>query len=211
MSGHPGPGRVVVWAVLLEGGLVPIAWLLGWLLGHPPWLGFAWRARDAALGAAAVLPMLALLLVAIRWPFAPLARIRRFIDEDVRPVLGTCTWIELALISMAAGVGEELLFRGAIQGALSRWLGVGAGIAAASLLFGLLHPITPAYVVLAGLMGAYLGLVWVLSGNLLTVIIAHALYDFLALMILLRPPRRPPLPLLDDGLASQPGRTGNCE
>jgi hypothetical protein len=191
---QPDPGRVIVWAVLLEGGLVPLAWLVGWLLGQPPWLGFAWRVRDAALGAAAVLPMLALLLVAIRWPIAPLARIRRFIDEEVRPVLGACTWLELALISTAAGVGEELLFRGAIQGALCRRLGLGAGIAAASLLFGLLHPITPAYVVLAGLIGAYLGLVWALNGNLLTVMIAHALYDFLALMILLRTPPEAPSP-----------------
>jgi membrane protease YdiL (CAAX protease family) len=186
------PGRVVVMAVLFEGGLAPVALLGGWLLGQSPLLGFAWRGRDAALGVAVALPILGLLLVGLRWPIAPLARIKQFIDEEVRPLLGACTWLELALISLAAGVGEEMLFRGAVQGALGRWLGLGAGITASSLLFGLLHPITPAYVVLTGLMGAYLGLVWVVNGNLLTVIVAHAVYDFLALLILLRTPPEMP-------------------
>lgn len=184
--GQSDPARVVAIAVLVEGGLAPLALLVGWLLGQPPLRGFAWRGRDAALGAAAALPMLGLLLVGLRWPIAPLARIKRFIVEEVRPLLGACTWIELALISLAAGVGEEMLFRGAVQGALVRRLGLGAGLAGSSLLFGLLHPITAAYVVLAGLMGAYLGLIWVVNGNLLTVIVAHAVYDFLALLILLR-------------------------
>ena len=39
-------------------------------------------------------------------------------------------------------------------------------------------------------MGAYLGGVWLLNGNLLTVMVAHALYDFLALLILLLRGRR---------------------
>jgi membrane protease YdiL (CAAX protease family) len=184
----PDPSRVVVRAVLLEGGLAPLALIVGWLLGQPPLLGFSWSVRDAAIGVVAVVPLLGLLLIVLRWPIAPLARIRRFLAEEVRPLLGACNWRDLALISLAAGVGEELLFRGAIQGAISRWLGPGPGIAAASLLFGLLHPITSTYVVLAGLMGAYLGIVWVLNGNLLTVMIAHGLYDFIALVILLRTP-----------------------
>ena len=61
----------------------------------------------------------------------------------------------------------------------------------ASLLFGLLHPISLAYVVVAAALGAYLGLVWMYSGNLLTVVVAHALYDFVLLVYLVR---RGPLP-----------------
>ena len=61
------------------------------------------------------------------------------------------------------------------------------GLAVASLLFGLLHPITPTYVAIAALLGAYLGAVWLATGNLLTVIVAHALYDFVALVICPRP------------------------
>jgi membrane protease YdiL (CAAX protease family) len=87
---------------------------------------------------------------------------------------------------MAAGVGEEMLFRGVLQGVLARWLGTWEGLAVASLLFGLLHPISTTYVVVAGLLGAYLGAVWILSGNLLVVVIAHAVYDYLALRALFR-------------------------
>ena len=36
------------------------------------------------------------------------------------------------------------------------------------------------------MLGAYLGLVWIASGNLLTVIVAHAVYDFVALIVLTR-------------------------
>jgi membrane protease YdiL (CAAX protease family) len=118
----------------------------------------------------------------------PLARIKQFCREVVRPIFAPCTLLDLALISACAGIGEELLFRGVIQAALSRPLGTGLGLAAASLLFGLLHPITPVYIVLAGLMGAYLGAVWLASGNLLVVIIAHGLYDFLILAYLVRGP-----------------------
>jgi membrane protease YdiL (CAAX protease family) len=73
-------------------------------------------------------------------------------------------------------------------------------------LFGLLHPITPTYAVLAALMGAYLGGVWLASGNLLVPIVAHALYDFIALAYLLAPPpgargvRRAPLRLTLPGV-----------
>ena len=79
-----------------------------------------------------------------------------------------------------------MLFRGVFQGLLARWLGPGPGWGAASLLFGLLHPITPGYIVLAALLGAYLGSIWMFTGNLLTVMVAHALYDFLAMVLLLR-------------------------
>ena len=187
-SGREQPSRdgIVVFAALFEGSLAPLALVLGWLLGRAPLTDFAWDARDAAWGAAATLPMLGLLLAGVFWPVGPLARIKRFFDTEVRPVLGARPWSDLALIALAAGVGEEMLFRGALQGALSRWLGPGAGLTAASLLFGLLHPVTPGYVVIATAMGAYLGAVWMLNGNLLAVIVAHALYDFLALLILLR-------------------------
>ena len=53
-------------------------------------------------------------------------------------------------------------------------------------MFGLLHPITRAYAVIAALLGAYLGGLWLAGGNLLTPIVAHALYDFVALVYLLR-------------------------
>src|SRR5207302_1348917 len=100
----------------------------------------------------------------------------------------SCTLLELLLLSLVAGIGEEMLFRGILQETVSRHFGVWPGVILASTLFGLLHPISPAYVVLAGLMGVYLGGLWFASGNLLTVILAHALYDFIALVYVVRGP-----------------------
>jgi membrane protease YdiL (CAAX protease family) len=187
-AGHDAPdqGRVVVAAVLFEAGLAPLALLIGWLLGRSPLEGFTWSIRDAVLGLLAALPMYGLFRLLMRWPIGPLEHLKRFFAETLTPLLGSRPDSDLALISMAAGVGEEMLFRGVLQGVLARWLGTWEGLAVASLLFGLLHPISTTYVVVAGLLGAYLGAVWILSGNLLVVVIAHAVYDYLALRALFR-------------------------
>jgi membrane protease YdiL (CAAX protease family) len=185
---EPDRGRIVVAAVLFEAGLAPAALGLGWLLGQPPLEGASWSARAVGLGVLAALPMYGLFRVGLRWPIGPLGEIKRFFDRELLPLLGGRPASDLALIALAAGFGEEMLFRGVCQGTLQRWLGTWSGLGAASLLFGLLHPITPAYCLIAGLLGAYLGAVWIGTGNLVVVIIAHALYDFLALLALLREP-----------------------
>jgi hypothetical protein len=48
-----------------------------------------------------------------------------------------------------------------------------------SALFGAFH-------LLAALIGAYLGLLWIWTGNLLTPMITHAVYDFAALVYFFR-------------------------
>jgi len=65
---------------------------------------------------------------------------------------------------------------------LWRWL----SLLLAAVLFGLLHFITPTYAVLAGLIGLYLGALWLATGNLLTPIVTHGTYDLLALVYLAR-------------------------
>ena len=92
----------------------------------------------------------------------------------------------LALVALFAGLGEETLFRGVIQPALATHLPVLAALAATAALFGLAHWITPTYALLAGIVGAYLGGLLLVSGNLLVPIVAHALYDLVALTLLVR-------------------------
>lgn len=187
-TGRPAldQGTVVVAAVLFEGGLAPLALAIGWLLGQSPLEGFTWSIRDTFLGVVAALPMYAMFQLLMRWPIRPLQRIRHFFEAELTPLFGSRPDSDLALIALAAGVGEEMLFRGVLQGGLAQWLGTWEGLVAASLLFGLVHPITVTYVFVAGLLGAYLGAVWIFSGNLLVVMIAHAVYDFLALRTLFR-------------------------
>jgi membrane protease YdiL (CAAX protease family) len=79
-----------------------------------------------------------------------------------------------------------MLFRGLLQAAFTDWWGVVIGLGVASVIFGLMHIITLTYAVLAALLGVYLGVVWILDGNLLSVVIAHAGYDFVALVYLVK-------------------------
>ncbi|HYT87572.1 MAG TPA: CPBP family intramembrane glutamic endopeptidase [Gemmataceae bacterium] len=177
--------QIVRLAVLFEGGLGVLACLLGWLTGVPTWERLSWSAVDAGFGLLAALPMLALLVVFGIIPWAPFRPIEQFIDKIVRPLFRHCTVADLALIALVAGLGEELLFRGLLQEVFARWLETWAAVLVTAILFGLMHPITPTYGVLATLAGAYLGYVYLASGNLLVAVVAHAFYDFAALVYLL--------------------------
>jgi len=163
-----------------------LALALGWLLKCPPLAKFRWDVFDALLGITAALPMLLLFFACIRWPLGPLGKIKRVAEEFIRPLFAGATVLELGILSFAAGIGEEMLFRGLAQPLLERWIGIVGGVAVASLLFGLLHPMTAAYVLLAGAIGAYLGWLTIASGNLLCPIVAHGVYDWVALVVLLR-------------------------
>jgi membrane protease YdiL (CAAX protease family) len=189
---RPGPLGVdpVVWvAIAIEGGLVGVAYLAGWVTSQPPLERFALVWRDAAVGAAAALPMLALFFAFLRWPVGPLGTIKKFCDEVLRPILAPCTLLDFAGIALLAGLGEEMLFRGVFQVAFGHWTGSAlAGLAIASVLFGVLHAVTATYAVFATLMGAYLGGLFLMTDNLLAAVVAHALYDFVALVILVRRP-----------------------
>jgi membrane protease YdiL (CAAX protease family) len=189
---HPKRAVVVVLAVFFEGGLALLSLLLGWRLGHPPLRHFVWSLEDALWGVVATLPLLTLFLAILKWPIGPLARAKHFCENEVEPLLHDSSWSEIGLVSLSVGVSEEMLFRGVFQAALTNWLGVPLGLGLASVLFGLLHPISVPYMVMAAFLGLYLGTVWIVSGNLLTVIVVHTLYDFAALsyLIRIRPPHR---------------------
>ncbi len=182
----PSHAVVIIFTVFFEAGLAPFSLALGWLLGHPPLQGFKWSPRDAAWGAAAALPLIALFLAVLRWPIGPLAKVKQMCEEDIVPLFDRSYWSELALISLTAGVGEEMLFRGVIQATLTDWLGVGWGLLLASLLFGVLHPMSVFYVVIITFLGFCLGWIWIDNGNLLTVMVTHAVYDFAVLGYLIR-------------------------
>jgi uncharacterized protein len=189
-SGWRGRLTVILAGVGFEGGLGGLAWLLGWLLGQDPLGRGHWDAASAGLGVLASIPMLALFLLAHHSGYAPFVRIRRFLDDVLLPLLRDCSLAELALLSALAGLGEEMLFRGFLQDGVNRWWQTGTpwpGLLVASASFGLLHPISRTYVLLAALLGLYLGLVYEVSGgNLLVVVVAHATYDFVLLVYLTR-------------------------
>ena len=182
------PPNFALTAGIFEGSLVFVAVSLGWLIDVAPLETLHWTPAGFGWGVAGILPPLGLLVFCLVVPWRPIRGLRRVVERLLVPLFQQLSVAELALISTLAGLGEEMLFRGVLQAALAGWLegttGLVVGLVVASLLFGFAHAITPAYLVLAALIGAYLGGLWLWTGNLLVPIIAHAGYDFIALWYL---------------------------
>ena len=203
MTTPQSPAQFVRQALLFELALGVAAVVFGLGMDQPPWRRFDWTLAAGAWGVAAALPMLGLLLSLRFIRRGPIGRLNRLVDSLVVPLFAGCTVGDLALIAVVAGLGEEMLFRGAIQPALGNWLGPIAGLICASVLFGLAHAITPTYAVLTALIGAYLGWLYFHFDNLLIPAVAHALYDFVAILYLQRSNIKP------EAQQSPPSATGH--
>mmetsp|Transcript_17877 Transcript_17877/g.26445 ORF Transcript_17877/g.26445 Transcript_17877/m.26445 type:complete len:289 (+) Transcript_17877:86-952(+) len=92
----------------------------------------------------------------------------------------TALMVSLAL-GLAAGFGEEMIFRGILQYELESRTSQAFSLGSSALIFGLLHAVTPAYAFLATLAGVYFGWIYQAAGNLAVPIATHALYDVGAL------------------------------
>lgn len=173
-------------AVAGEAGLILLAVGLGRVLGisllaqlQPGWTPFLW-------GVLATLPLFLALIWILRRPDGALRRLVDFVVGQLGPILAGRSAVELALLATLAGLGEELLFRGVIQTGLARLVPGPLALLSASILFGLAHFATSTYAVVAGLMGLYLGVLFLVQGSLLTPIVTHALYDLVALLFVAR-------------------------
>jgi uncharacterized protein len=170
--------------VLIEGGLAVLALLLGWALGVPLIVQLWPTGRAMLIGLAAMLPMLATFwwLVRVDWPAA--RRLRQQVEELIRELFPHPTVFQLLAVSLLAGLGEELLFRGVVQSVVARWSTPIMGLAVASIVFGAFHAVSVVYFALATMAGAYLGWIVLASQDLLPAIVAHGIYDFIALLYL---------------------------
>jgi len=159
-------------------GLIPLVWTL--VVSTSSRAGLAWlglRMRDAgravAQGAGLGLALVAGIVV--------LATIQTWLgvpptsNATVEPLLAIMTWPLAVFIALAAGIGEEIFFRGMMQ----RWLGWwGQGI-----LFGLAHVTggDPAQIIAALAIGLLFGWLRHKDMNLAMLITAHAVYNFMLL------------------------------
>ena len=107
-------------------------------------------------------------------------------ESLLTPLFGNWSMLQLLAISVIAGISEEAFFRGAVQGSLADCVSMSVALIVASLLFGAFHRITWTYAIIAAFIGLYLGLLWIWTGNLLTPMITHAVYDFVALVYFFR-------------------------
>jgi membrane protease YdiL (CAAX protease family) len=88
---------------------------------------------------------------------------------------------DYVVIASLAALGEEPLFRGALQPLI--------GLAPAAVLFGLLHATSVAHVTLACILGLLLGWLYQWSGSLWPPIAAHLAIDLVTGLLMARAPR----------------------
>jgi membrane protease YdiL (CAAX protease family) len=180
-------------AVAVEGGLALVALILAWVFHVPLREKFAppWSPLGLAVvrGLLATLPMLIVfwLLVNSSWP--RLRELREQVDWLVTEMFPAGSAAQFAMVAALAGVGEELLFRGVLQTKLSEWTTPAIGLVLASLLFGLAHALSKLYFAFAVAVGLFLGWLTLAYNDLVAPMVAHGLYDFLALVYLLRSSR----------------------
>jgi membrane protease YdiL (CAAX protease family) len=196
----PAPRNAKLWSgIFLEGFLAICAIGMSFIgfydrrqnLGE-----FGWDQLHQGLiwGLVASLPLLGYLAAFHFFPPDWMRSLRKFCVEHLCPLFqGSAIW-ELALLALAAGIGEELLFRWSLQGGLTsifdaRFGQPVAGVISliiASLLFGLCHSVTKLYFTVTFIGGLFLGWTMIATSNWLVPAVAHALYDFVALVYIVR-------------------------
>jgi membrane protease YdiL (CAAX protease family) len=142
--------------------------------------------REFALGVAATVPLVPVLLLVRRARFPGVRRMRELLHRLLTPIAGALTPPTVIALAAVAGISEELLFRGVLQAGLVGSIGAPAALAVASLIFGALHALTSTYAIYATILGVYLGALYVWTGSLLPAIVVHALYDAIGLMVVRR-------------------------
>ena len=176
-----GRGQMLLSILVMQGAIIALALLFR------PWTGVD------ALGSFALTPMAVIAGVAgAFFLFAAMLGARHLFPDIIKPLEKQVvdifreggivfTWPIILATGLAAGIGEELFFRGALQVWMTEQWGLLAALVGSNLFFAVLHPHSRAYMVLVFLIGLYLAALFLWSGNILVPIIAHALYDILAL------------------------------
>lgn len=196
-----------IWACGFELAIGIIALIVAWFaeidarayigpLEELTWQGIG---GDVAIGLLASLPLLGAITLLMRIEHESIAAIKRLADAPTMKALLSLSTVELLILSLCAGIGEELAFRGCILplvtalplagGEIPNPYQVGesfsvaipsllvAAVVFSSIGFGMLHPITKLYVFVASLMGVYFAALLIFSGSLVVPIVAHAAYD----------------------------------
>ena len=177
-------------AVAVEGGIAAVAVIGAWIFHIPLRDQFApWGAPLAmafARGLLATLPMLVAFWFLVNSKSPLVRQLREQVEWLVGEMFPMGNVLQFALVAALAGVGEELLFRGVVQTKLGEWTTPGIGLLLASLLFAVAHALSTLYFVFAIVVGGFLGWLAMYYHDLVAPMVAHGLYDFIALVYLSR-------------------------
>lgn len=174
---------------MVELGLGLVAIAAGWIIGFDPrslvpdWRDWYSIGEGLVVGFLAGVMLVFVMLILALFPLRSIQSLNEHAERQMRLLLSGLSVAQLIAVSLAAGVGEELLFRGLVM----QWL-IGDmqscttqslifGIIVSALVFGLAHPMSIAYVVFAFFMGLAMGVLHWYFQNLLVPIVAHWVYD----------------------------------
>ncbi len=175
-------GQAFAFGVLFESGLGFVGLGFAWLAG----ISLAERLQptqaDVERGLMATLPMFLMLVLVSLSQWAPIVEIRQQVELMVKELFADGSVLDIAMVSIAAGVGEEVLFRGALQPWFASWTNPWIALAVVSLLFGLAHAMSTGYFLIATAIGFYFGWLAMDHDDLIAPIVAHTVYDFVAIL-----------------------------
>ncbi len=154
---------------------------------------FSWRgnfdslyaALAAGLGLGTALYLLMGAVTAYYKEHPQLREMHRFLVATFKNI----GWHGIFLLSMLAGIGEELLFRVFFQNVIGDWLGWVAGLLISSLLFGLAHFVSKLYMLMTFLMGLVFGTIYLITDSVLLLMAMHFLYDVCAFVVIVKFPK----------------------
>ena len=175
--------RFFLWAMVFEWGtLLSAVGISLWLQQQYFLLPFYFHWTAFFYGVIGSIPCLLLLYFLLSPTGRRLKSLQDIYEivEDFLPTLREMSTWQLVVLGLSAGIGEESLFRGVLQPMLTWVMPVPVGIVATSLVFGLLHALTPTYFILATMISIYLGCIVVVYDNLLVPILIHGIYDAIA-------------------------------
>jgi uncharacterized protein len=184
-------GRTTLALVGGQSVIIVAAILAAFVLGTPNWglgPGVSFNLDALQVGTLCTVPLFALAaaLDLIEDRFPALQDVTKATYRSVLALLGGTFKPTLALVTatalgLVAGLGEEMLFRGVLQYELAERFGPWIAVGVASIVFGVLHAVTPAYAALAGMASLYFGSLYLYFDNLGIPIFCHAIYDVGAL------------------------------
>lgn len=176
----------VVGAIVIQGVLLTLAGMALWHLSGRP-IGTMLRFNLVELAQGVLMAGGMIATAALTFHSFPQLRDHLVrLQSELGTVLGPLRWPAILVLSLSAGISEEVLLRAGLQTLLANHLGIVAAIVIASAVFGAMHLAKPLITALLVVIGLLFGTVYWLTDSLLTVIVAHALYDVWALRYLMR-------------------------
>jgi hypothetical protein len=176
---------IVCLARVSEVGLIALAYLIAWLSEEP----IVWNpsVQHVTIGALSAVPLLGCNHLLWKWTQRnPDSIYSRFSRQVVLPLCRAVTIRDAALIALLSGIGEEVLFRGALNTLIATHTGNLLALFVTSILFAYVHFIGHlkqfgAMIPLYSIVGAILWMIWRATNSLTAVATAHATYNFAAI------------------------------